>query len=114
MDSFLKRFERVATNAKWPKEEWATNLFVLFQGKALHIYLRLPASEVQDYDKLLKRYNLTEEGFRQKFRTSKQEPGKTARQFVVRLTSYISRRMELGKVDNTCESIKDLMLREFF
>ena len=26
MDSYLKRFERFATNAKWPKEEWATNL----------------------------------------------------------------------------------------
>ena len=47
MDSFLKRFERFATNAKWPKEEWATNLSALLQGKALDVYSRLSASEAQ-------------------------------------------------------------------
>ena len=69
MDSYLKRFERFATNAKWPKEEWATNLSTLLQGKALDVYSRLSSTEATDYDKLcdalLKRYQLTEEGFRQ-------------------------------------------------
>ena len=118
MDSYLKRFERFATNAKWPKEEWATNLSTLLQGKALDVYSRLSSAEALDYDKLcdslLKRYQLTEEGFRQKFRTSKQEVGETAGQFVVRLTSYLSRWMELGKVSATYEGLKDLILREQF
>ena len=118
MDSYLKRFERFATNAKWPKEEWATNLSTLLQGKALDVYSRLSSTEALDYDKLcdalLKRYQLTEEGFRQKFRTSKQEVGETAGQFVVRLTNYLSRWMELGKVDETYEGLKDLILREQF
>lgn len=38
MDSYLKRFERFAINANWPKEEWATNLSTLLQGKALDVY----------------------------------------------------------------------------
>ena len=118
MDSYLKRFERFATNAKWPKEEWATNLSTLLQGKALDVYSRLSSAEALDYDKLcdalLKRYQLTEEGFRQKFRTSKQEVGETAGQFVVRLTNYLSRWMELGKVSATYEGLKDLILREQF
>ena len=73
----MKRFERFATNAKWLKGEWATILSSLLQGKALDVYSRLSSDEATDYDKLsdalLKRYQLTEEGFRQKFRSGKQE-----------------------------------------
>ena len=95
MDSYLKSYERFVTNVKWPKEEWATNLSTLLQGKALDVYSRLSSAEALDYDKLcdalLKRYQLTEEGFRQKFRTSKQEVRETAGEFVVRLTNYLCR-----------------------
>ena len=118
MDSYLKRFERFATNAKWPKGEWATNLASLLQGKALDVYSRLSSEEATDYDKLsdalLKRYQLTEEGFRQKFRSSKQEIGETAGQFVVRLSNYLSRWMELGKVTENYAGLRDLVLREQF
>ena len=118
MDSYLKRFERFATNAKWPKEEWATNLSSLLQGKALDVYSRLSTTDATNYDKLcdalLKRYQLTEEGFRQKFRSSRQETGETAGQFVVRLSNYLSRWMELGKVEETYGSLRDLILREQF
>ena len=118
MDSYLKRFERFATNAKWPKGEWATNLSSLLQGKALDVYSRLSSEEATDYDKLsdalLKRYQLTEEGFRQTFRSSKQEIGETAGQFVVRLSNYLSRWMELGKVTENYAGLRDLVLREQF
>ena len=118
MDSYLKRFERFAINAKWLKEEWATNLSSLLQGKALDVYSRLSSEEATDYDKLsdalLKRYQLTEEGFRQKFKSSKQEIGETAGQFVVRLSNYLSRWMELGKVTKNYAGLRDLILREQF
>ena len=118
MDSHLKRFERFATNANWPKEKWATNLSVLLQGKALDVYSRLSFSDAVNYDTLrdalLKRYRLTEEGFRLKFRNSKQEVGETANQFVVRLANYLSRWMELGKITESFEGLKDLILREQF
>ena len=118
MDSYLKRYERFATNAKWPKEEWATNLSSLLQGKALDVYSRLSSEEATDYDKLsdalLKRYQLTEEGFRKKFRSSKQDIGETAGQFVVRLSNYLSRWMELGKVTENYDGLRDLILREQF
>ena len=91
----LTYFERFATNAKWPKEDWATNLSSLSQGKALDVYSCLSSEEGTDYDKssdaLLKRCQLTEEGFRQKFRSSKQEIGETAGQFVFRVSNYLSR-----------------------
>ena len=118
MGSYLKRYERFATNAKWPKEEWATNLSSLLQGKALDVYSRLSSEEATDYDKLsdalLKRYQLTEEDFRKKFRSSKQDIGETAGQFVVRLSNYLSRWMELGKVTENYDGLRDLILREQF
>ena len=118
MDSYLKRFERFAENAKWPKEEWATNLATLLQGKALAVYSRLSSIDAVVYDTLkdalLKRYQLTEEGFRIKLRTSKQESGETASQFIVRLENYLTRWMDLGQVDKTFEGLKDLILREQF
>ena len=90
----------------------------MLQGKALDVYSRLSSTEATDYDKLsdalLKRYQLTEEGFRQQFRSSKQETGETAGQFVVRLSNYLSRWMELGKVPENYEGLRDLILREQF
>ena len=74
----------------------------MLQGKALDVYSRLSSVDAVNYDALkdalLTRYQLTEEGFRVKFRTSRQESGETASQFVVRLSNYLSRWMELGKV----------------
>ena len=84
----------------------------------MDVYSRLSSEEATDYDKssdaLLKRYQLTEEGFRQKFRSSKQEIGKTAGQFVVRMSNYLSRWMELGKVKENYAGLRDLIIREQF
>ena len=60
------------------------------------------------------RFQLTEEGLRVKFRTGRQESGETASQFVFRLSNYLSRWMELGKVPENYEGLGDLMLREQF
>ena len=118
MDAYLTRYERFAKNAKWPDEEWATNLSTLLQSKALEVYSCLFAEDANDYvklrDALLKRYQLTEEGFRQKFRNSKQEIGETAGQSVIRLSDYLVRWVELGKVKAIFEGLRDLKVREQF
>ena len=46
LDAYLKRFERFAVNAVWDRNEWATSLSTLVQGKALDVYSRLSPSEV--------------------------------------------------------------------
>ena len=77
LDAYLERFERYATTQEWKKEDWATDLSALLTGKALGVYARLSVDDAVDYDKvkeaLLKRYQLTEEGFRVKFRESQPE-----------------------------------------
>eukprot|EP00105_Crassostrea_gigas_P033944 XP_019918092.1 PREDICTED: uncharacterized protein LOC109617175 [Crassostrea gigas] len=77
IDSYLQRFERFAFNAKWEESIWAINLSTLLKGKTLDVYSRLPAGEALNYrclkQALLKRFQLTEEGFHSKFRNSKPE-----------------------------------------
>jgi len=118
MDAYLKRFERFAETAKWNRTVWATHLSALLQGKALYVYSRLSVDDALDYDHLrtalLKRFQLTEEGFRNKFRNSKAEVGETPLQFVVRLEDYLLRWMDLAKVPKDYVGLKDLILREQF
>src|SRR5688572_9873769 len=116
MDSYLQRFERYAELQKWERKEWAIFLSALLKGRALDVYSRLPAEKATDYDylkdALLKRFQLTEEGFRVKFRSVKVDSGETPAQFLARLESYLLRWMALAKVDATFEGLKDLIIRE--
>ncbi|XP_071786577.1 uncharacterized protein [Asterias amurensis] len=116
MDSFLRRFERFATAAEWPKKDWACSLSSLLTGKALEVYARLPVDEAGDFKvlkaSLLHRYQLTEEGFRLKLRTSKPETGETFTEFSIRLLSYLERRIELGEGNKSYDGLCDFILRE--
>ena len=86
-DAYLQRFERFAVTAKWEKAGWATKLSALLSGRALEVYSRLSEEAASDYDKmkiaLMRRYDLTEDGYRRKFRTSKPEIDESPDQFIV-------------------------------
>ena len=75
LDSYLRRFERFAKSNKWEETTWATYLSPLLIGAALDVYSRMAVDAAKDYtqmkEALLNRYNLTEEGYRMKFRTAK-------------------------------------------
>ena len=118
LDAYLQRYERYATNQDWQRADWAINLSALLKGKALEVYSRLPPVDANDYDKLkealLKRFQLTEDGFRQKFRTVKPEEGETASQFACRLENYLLRWMKLAHVQESLDGLKDLIIREQF
>ncbi|KAL3856080.1 hypothetical protein ACJMK2_015276 [Sinanodonta woodiana] len=92
LDSYLHRFERYATIQKWQRDNWSLHLSALLKGKALNVYSRLPVNDALNYDALkealLKRYQLTEQGFRKKFKTSKPEKGETFAQFICRTGNY--------------------------
>lgn len=61
---------------------------------------------------MLKRFNLSEEGFRARFRMAKPEKGETPLQFITRMKSYLIRWLELVKIDKTYKGLKTLILRE--
>ncbi|KAK3083075.1 hypothetical protein FSP39_013233 [Pinctada imbricata] len=118
IDAYLQWFERFATSMGWRREHWSTSLSALLKGQALEVYSRLPPDDSLQYDKLkealLKRFEMTEEGFRIKFMASKPLKGETSSQFAVRIENYLIRWMNLSKTELTFDGLKDLLLREQF
>ena len=118
LDSYLQRFERFAETSKWRKDAWATSLSALLTGKALDVYSRSSKEVAEDYDRLkealLKRYELTEDGYRVKFSNSKPEAGESPEQFGTRLQTYITRWVELSKTEKTYEGLQNLFVKEQF
>lgn len=116
MDSYLHRFERYATAQNWKHELWATHLSALLKGRALDVYALLPSDKALDYNELkralLKRYELTEEGFKRKFRSGRPEAGETFTQFSVRLASYLTKWVEMAGCHKTYDGLFDLMMRD--
>ena len=118
IDSYLERFERYAKKQQWKQEDWAIFLSTLLTGKALDVYTRMPKEETDNYDKvkeaLLKRYQLTEEGFQMKFRDSKPEYGESPEQYITRIGNYLTRWMKLAKVKEDCNGLRQLIIMEQF
>jgi hypothetical protein len=111
IDSYLRRFQRYATSQKWTLWTWVVNLRALLRRRALDVYSLLPQDKVLDYSALkaalLKRFNRTEDGFRQQFRKCRPEKDETFVQFTVRLSW-----LEMGGVTKSFVALYDLMLRE--
>ena len=118
LDAYLQRFERFAETAKWKKDGWASKLSALLSGRALEVYSRLSEDAAKDYDRvkiaLMKRYDLTEDGYRRKFRASKPEVDESPEQFIVRLDRYLLRWLELSNTARSFDGLKDLIVKEQF
>ena len=118
VDSYLRRFERYASLQGWPQAEWATYLSALLKGKALEVYSRMTEGESRSYDKLktalLRKYQLTAEGFRKQFYSARKEKEETASQFVCRITGYLDRWIQLAEIEQSFEGLKDLIVKEQF
>ena len=116
LDSYLQRFERFAKSNKWNESIWATSLSALLTGKALDVYSRMLETAAVDYielkEALLKRYDLTENGFRVRFRNSKPEEGESPEQFITRLKRYLTRWIDLAKTEKSFEALCELFVKE--
>ena len=118
LDTYLNRFERYANAQSWPQSSWAINLSALLTGKALDTYARLTEEEAVEYEAvkaaLLKRYDLTSEGFRRKLRSAKPEAGETASQFVHRIRVYAEKWLSLSGSKKSYNELLELILIEQF
>lgn len=118
IDAYLLRFERLATSAKWSKDLWAISLASLLQGKALETYQHLSPEEAKDYDEvksaLLRCFQCTPEGYRNRFRSCKMLKNETASQFGNRLKNFFTQWTKLAGCRETYEDVVDLMLVEQF
>ena len=118
LDAYLERFERYATGEKWVQADWAIRLSALLKGRSLDIFSRLPQDQALDYDKLnkalLQNYQMTEDGYRIRFRTCKPEKQETPTQFASRNKSYFENWVRLAKIPKDYDHLMVLLLREQF
>lgn len=95
IDSFLYRFENHAKLNKWPEEIWISCLSSLLEGQALSLYHSLSSAGTISYEffkeSLLKKFQCTKEGFREKFRTVTPETDESFQSFRNRLKHYADR-----------------------
>ena len=117
IDAYLERFDRLAKIYQWSKQNWAVMLSALLSGRALEVYVRLSYDEATNYTKvksaLLKRYSLTEKGFRLKFQDSKPEENENPTQFATKLAHYLDRWLDMASVTDY-DNLKTLLVREQF
>ncbi|XP_078575255.1 uncharacterized protein LOC144861313 [Branchiostoma floridae x Branchiostoma japonicum] len=118
IDSYLHRFERVARASEWKENTWAPYLSALLSGDALEVYSRLSDSDAGDYQKVkeavLKRYKLTEKGYRAMFRNEVPKYGESPDQYVTRIGNYLDRWVDLSGTPSTYAGLRELIVKEQF
>jgi len=76
----------------------------------------LPADQANNYDQLkaalLKRYQLSADGFKRRFRSAKPESGEAPTQFLTRIGNNLQRWIELANAEKTFDGLKTLMIQE--
>ena len=88
----------------------------ILKGNALETYYRMDTEDRKDYKKLkaalLRRFGLTESGFRSKFRHSKPEDQESFGQYVTRLSGYFDQWIELGSIEKDFDNLRNLIITE--
>ena len=95
-------------------------LGTLLTGQGLQVYDSLTPNDADNYlilkNALLRRYQHTEEGFRNKFKNAKPENDESAEQFVtrIRISRYFHRWIELASASNSMGQLIDLLIKDQF
>ncbi|XP_042300198.1 zinc finger and SCAN domain-containing protein 9-like, partial [Sceloporus undulatus] len=79
VEAFLNTFERVASAAQWPREQWALILTPCLTGPAQEAVDTMSVEDAKDYQKvketILQTLNISEETYRRRLRELKWKPG---------------------------------------
>jgi len=118
LDAYITRFERTCQAFEIPRVQWTPQLARLLKGSALEVYERMLDHEINDYEllkeRLLKRFQLTEGGYRKKFKRSHMEKGETPEQFVERLRRFMRKWREMAGGDESYEGLEIMVSRDQF
>ena len=118
IDSYLQRYEQVATANAWPAADWSIHLSTLLAGKALETYARSPPDTTRDYQALkialLRRYDCTAEGFRKRFHEARREPDETATVYLNRSQRYFNRWVDMSNINKTYDDLLQLIIKDQF
>ena len=115
IDVYLRTFEKLASVHGWERGTWATRLAAVLAGKGLEAYSRVPPEDSEDFDKvkqaILKKFELTPEAYRKKFRDTKKGEEPYA-EYAVLLTGFLDHWIEGEECGDDFSKLKDLFIRE--
>src|ERR1700733_14035208 len=118
LDAYLLRFERLCAAYGIPENQRALVLVRSLEGKALEVYQNMDVEESHDYEKLrealLKRFCLTEVGYRGKFKQCVREPDETVANFITRLQRYLRQWLQMSGLDNDHKGLETLIIKDQF
>ena len=113
VEHFLATFERIATQQKWSKEVWATQVAGLLTGKAMAAYAILTPGDAVAYDKvkeaILRRYEINKETYCQRFRQDRKKGEESYQEYADHLGDHFVR-----WTDSQSIPLKKLIMLEQF
>src|SRR5215469_13673362 len=118
IDIYLEKFERIAKESNWDENLWTRKLAPSLTARANDVYVNLNEEDSKDYEKLkealLKKYNLTENGYKKKFKESKPVNDEDTVQYIERIGTYLDKWIHLSRVEKTFEGVKELFIVDQF
>ncbi|XP_075732859.1 uncharacterized protein LOC142775380 [Rhipicephalus microplus] len=116
---FLVNFERTCEKSKLGRSTWARNLLSLLPCEAADVIARLPVEDADNYDKvkdsLLKRFRLSPDAFRQRFRNLTKKQGSTYSDFAYELKVNLIEWMKGANAFGNFEmALEEVALEQFF
>lgn len=89
IEAYLTTFERLMTAHEIPRRRWSFELAPALTGRAQQAYAALEEAQANDYDQLkeevLKRYDINEESYRQRFQTTRKGSQESYRELNIRM-----------------------------
>ncbi|XP_075172129.1 uncharacterized protein LOC142243809 [Anomaloglossus baeobatrachus] len=115
LDTFLRGFEKTCLQYQLPSTQWAQYLTPGLRGKALDAFASLPQEQSGDYgaikQALVRKYQLTPEVYRKKFRTLQLGPHDSYSDLEGGLQRTFDQWIQ-GLSVTTFEELKDLMVKD--
>ena len=106
IESYLTTFERIMRAYEVKEERWAVKLAPQLTGKAQQAYAALRVEDAGTYrllkEAILRRYDISEETYRQRFRDAERKDSESVSELAVRITDLFQ------KWTKSCESIDEI------
>ncbi|KAL5489194.1 hypothetical protein EMCRGX_G018260 [Ephydatia muelleri] len=113
IESYLVTFERVMRAYEVKENRWAVKLAPQLTGKAQQAYAAMRAEDAGTYqllkEAILRRYDISDETYRQRFRETVKKEDETVSELAVRLDDLLQK---WTKDCKTVAEVRDLMVRE--
>uniref|UniRef100_A0A6B0VBN8 Putative tick transposon n=1 Tax=Ixodes ricinus TaxID=34613 RepID=A0A6B0VBN8_IXORI len=119
MGLYLVNFERACEKARFAQDSWPRRLLSVLPCEAAEVIARLSADDADDYAKvkssLLKRYRLSAEAFRQKFRSATKRSDASYAEFAYELRCYLIEWMKgADSYESKEKMLETIALEQFY